>query len=109
MLCSDCYIRRCCLNRVTWLDDMSHEVFASSAADCVLLSSRARVKRWSEAGLSCGLGPRPSDLAWQAGIKAKSKMSKAEKLRQKKDKAKNFNTAGAPAAKKAQKNAKRWQ
>ena len=45
----------------------------------------------------------------QAGIKAKSKMSKAEKMRQKKDKAKNFNGAGAGAApKKAQKNAKRW-
>ncbi len=37
-------------------------------------------------------------------------MSKAEKMRQKKDKAKNFNGAGAGAApKKAQKNAKRWQ
>ena len=47
--------------------------------------------------------------ALQAGIKAKSKMSKAEKLRQKKDKAKNFNGAGANPAKKVQKNAKRWQ
>ena len=51
-------------------------------------------------------------LSWagQAGIKAKSKMSKAEKMRQKKDKAKNFNGAGdGAAAKKVQKNAKRWQ
>lgn len=43
---------------------------------------------------------------FQSSIKAKSKMSKAEKMREKKDKAKSFNGGGTKG--KVAKNAKRW-
>lgn len=53
-----------------------------------------------------GYGIRCVSWILQDSIKAKSKMSKAEKMREKKDKAKSFNGGGTKG--KEGKNAKRW-